>query len=224
MIKTLLIDLDDTVYPPNNGIWELLGERIVVYMRDVVGIPPADIITIREHFLEKYGSTVIGLREEYHADLHDYLAYVHDEDLSPYLQPDPALRRALLALPQEKWIFTNASKGHAEQVLGLLGIRDLFLGIIDLADTDPYCKPHRRAFEIALEKANHADPRACLFIDDRQSNLDNARALGLHTLLVCADPVSSGHPRVGNLSCLPAFLANFDIEKNYDTAGPDGRL
>ena len=65
MIKTLFIDLDDTVYPPNNGIWELLGERIVVYMRDVLGIPPDEIIEIREHFLEKYGSTINGLRAEY---------------------------------------------------------------------------------------------------------------------------------------------------------------
>lgn len=211
MIKTLFIDLDDTVYPPNNGIWELLGERIVVYMRDVVGIPSEDILEIREHFLEGYGSTINGLRAEYGTDLHDYLLYVHDEDLSPFLHNDVELRKALASLPQEKWIFTNASKRHAEQVLGLLGIRDLFLGIIDLADTDPYCKPASAAFEIALAKANNPEPGECLFVDDRIGNLDTAKALGMYTLLVsavCLDRCD--HPRIEKLSGLTAFIAGLE--------------
>ena len=211
MIKTLFIDLDDTVYPPNNGIWELLGERIVVYMRDVLGIPPDEIIEIREHFLEKYGSTINGLRAEYGADLHDYLEYVHDEDLSPFIQKDQELRLALESLPQPKWIFTNASKSHAEQVLGLLGIRDLFQGIIDLEDTDPYCKPHKGAFEKAFALANHPKAEESLFVDDRVSNLDSARALGMYTLLVSARHVEGcDHPQIKKLSALPEFLTKLE--------------
>jgi len=211
MIKTLFIDLDDTVYPPNNGIWELLGERIVVYMRDIVGIPKEDILYIREHFLQKYGSTINGLRAEYGADLHDYLEYVHDEDLSPFIQKDQELRLALESLPQKKWIFTNASKSHAEQVLGLLGVRDLFLGIIDLEDTDPYCKPHKGAFEKAFALANNPKADESLFVDDRVGNLDTAKTLGLHTLLVSAKHMDGcDHPQIEKLSVLPAFLANLE--------------
>ena len=211
MIKTLFIDLDDTVYPPNNGIWELLGERIVVYMRDIVGIPKEDILYIREHFLQKYGSTINGLRAEYGADLHDYLEYVHDEDLSPFIQKDQELRLALESLPQRKWIFTNASKSHAEQVLGLLGVRDLFLGIIDLEDTDPYCKPHKGAFEKAFALANNPKADESLFVDDRVGNLDTAKTLGLHTLLVSAKHMDGcDHPQIEKLSVLPAFLANLE--------------
>lgn len=211
MIKTLFIDLDDTVYPPNNGIWELLGERIVDYMRDVVGIPTDEILYIREHFLEKYGSTINGLRKEYGADLHDYLEYVHDEDLSPFIQNDPELRLALESLPQEKWIFTNASKSHAEQVLGLLGIRDLFLGIIDLEDTDPYCKPHKGAFEKAFALANNPKAEESLFVDDRVNNLNTAQTLGIYTLLVSANHIDDcDHPQIKKLSALPAFLTKLE--------------
>lgn len=211
MIKTLFIDLDDTVYPPGNGIWPLLGDRIYRYMLEKVGIPEQDIVEIRERLLDQYGSTINGLRAEYATDLHDYLAYVHDEDLSPFLRADDELRTALKSLPQEKWVFTNASKGHAEQVLALLGIRDLFVGIIDLADTDPYCKPHASAFSIALQKAGNPIPEECFFVDDRAVNLDSAKKLGLHTLLVAAQfEGECAHPRIEKLSDLPLFLVGLE--------------
>ena len=205
MIKTLFIDLDDTVYPPNNGIWELLGERIVDYMRDVVGIPTDEILYIREHFLEKYGSTINGLRKEYGADLHDYLEYVHDENLSPFIQNDPELRLALESLPQEKWIFTNASKSHAEQVLGLLGIRDLFLGIIDLEDTDPTASP-TKALLRKPSPWQTTPKRRKAFLLTIVNNLNTAKTLGIYTLLVSANHIDDcDHPQIKKLSALPAF-------------------
>jgi len=45
----LLIDLDDTVYPPEVPIWNIIGERINRYMIEFVGIPEADVVSIREH-------------------------------------------------------------------------------------------------------------------------------------------------------------------------------
>jgi putative hydrolase of the HAD superfamily len=149
-----------------------------------------------------------GLNIEYGIDVEDYLQFVHEVDLSQVIEPDYQLKTALSSLPQEKWIFTNASRQHANNVLGLLGITDLFMGVIDVLDTEPWCKPHPEAFEIALKLAGGPQPAETLFVDDLETNLDAARKLGLQTLRVSSQIVASNHPVINNLVELPTFLSN----------------
>ena len=206
-IQLLFIDLDDTVYPPDTGAWDILGNRIYQFMEKYVDIPYEKIHEERDRLFHIHGTTMKGLHVEYGADINHYLEYVHDVDLSGVIKEDPALRQALLQIPQEKWIFTNACRAHAEQILRLVGIRELFTDIIDVLDTDPYCKPDPLAFSVALEKAGNPDPTRCLFVDDRSPNLDAARALGMHTVLV--DPAATSadsHIVIRKLSELPDAL------------------
>jgi len=207
-VKTLLIDLDDTTYPTSIGVWPILTERVFKYMQDVVGIPEDEIPEKRERLFEQHGTTMRGLNIEYGIDVHDYLQYVHGVDLSHVIEPDANLKVALSSLPQNKWIFTNASRQHANNVLGLLGIADLFIGVIDVLDTEPWCKPHPEAFEIALKLAGGTAPAETLFVDDLEVNLDAARKLGIQTLRVSAREVESSHPVINNLAELPTYLSN----------------
>jgi pyrimidine 5'-nucleotidase len=213
-IQFLFIDLDDTVYPPDTGAWDILGNRIFQFMEEYVSIPQQKIHEERDRLFHLYGTTMKGLQVEYGADIHQYLDYVHDVDLSGVIKQDPILRQALLEIPQEKWIFTNACRAHAEQILRLVGIRELFTEIIDVLDTYPYCKPDPLAFSLALEKAGKPDPTRCLFVDDRSSNLESARALGMYTVLV--DPTATladGHMIIRKLSELPDALAQGGFTK-----------
>ncbi len=207
-VKTLLIDLDDTTYPTSVGVWPLITERVFQYMYAVVGIPKDEIPEKRDRLFLEHGTTMRGLNIEYGIDVQDYLHYVHEVDLSKVIQPDQQLRQALGSLPQDKWIFTNASRQHANNVLGLLGISDLFMGVIDVLDTEPWCKPHPEAFEIALKLAGGPQPTETLFVDDLEVNLDAARSLGLQTLRVSAVLVESGHPVINSLAELPRFLSS----------------
>ena len=207
-LKLLFIDLDDTVYPSDTGAWDILGERIYQFMENHVGLNPEIIHEERDRLFHKHGTTMKGLSDEYGADVHDYLDYVHSVNLSGVIKENQELRRALLDLPQEKWIFTNASRHHAEQILRLVGITDLFVGIIDVLDTYPYCKPDPLAFKLALKKAGNPDPETCLFVDDRVPNLDSANMLGLRTILVHPSPETANtHITIAELSDLPQALA-----------------
>ena len=58
--------------------------------------------------------------EDWHHDVHGSLPY---QDL---IHKDPELRQILQSLPYPKFIFTNADIKHAQTVLGILGIDDLF--------------------------------------------------------------------------------------------------
>ncbi|HPL81792.1 MAG TPA: HAD-IA family hydrolase, partial [Anaerolineaceae bacterium] len=160
---------------------------------------------LQYRLFKQYGTTLRGLQIEREVDMHDYLDYVHYVDLSEYMQPDPALRTALESLPQPKWIYTNASVAHAENVLNLMNLRDLFVDIIDVVATAPYCKPEVGSYEIALNLVGNPRPENCLFIDDRSNNLDTARALGIHTLQVKPKP-DSDHPSISHLIHLPDYL------------------
>ncbi|AZM55473.1 hydrolase [Streptomyces sp. WAC 01529] len=80
-------------------------------------------------------------------------------------------------------LVTNATPWLADDLalLGLTGPAGLFDDVISSADLG-VTKPDRRIYETAAERAGTA-PGRCLFVDDRQENVDAAEALGMTGLL-----------------------------------------
>jgi pyrimidine 5'-nucleotidase len=182
--KSLYFDLDDTLYPTSSGLWEAIRERMNTYMQKFMDLPVADIVSIRQGYLEKYGTTLRGLQAHYHVDAEDYLAFVHDIPLEKFIRPDPNLRTLLLSLPQRRWIFTNADRNHANRVVNILGLADCFDGIIDIRAVDFACKPDKIAYQRALRITGDDDPTQCVIFDDAVRNLAPASEMGFYTILV----------------------------------------
>ncbi len=182
--STLFFDLDATLYPVSNGLWDHIRLRIYQFMQEEVGIPENEIPQTRDHYWTTYGTTLEGLRIHHQVDPDHYLGYVHDLPLEDYLQEDPVLRDLLKTLPQDLWIFTNADHHHAERVLGKLGITDLFSGIVDLLSLNFAVKPNPIAYQKALKIAGGIDSSRCILFDDLLPNLAAAKKLGFTTTLV----------------------------------------
>lgn len=182
-ISTLFFDLDDTLYPADSGLWAQIRDRIGLYMSARLGIPAEQVPALRQNLFQQYGTTLRGLQVNYTFEVADFLAYVHDVPLADYIQPNPALRSILEALPARKWIFTNADVNHARRVLGVLGLTDCFDGIIDVVALDPYCKPMPASFAIALKAAWVSDPRDCALLDDIPRTTRAAREQGFFSIL-----------------------------------------
>ena len=178
----LILDLDDTLYSPKNGLWEYVRSRISNYMIHRVGIAPEDVEITRQHYLETYGTTLRGLSKHHRINVMDYLDTIHPENMDEYIGPDPALQAMLSALPQNKVIFTNAYRPHADRVLQCLGVSDHFNLIVDILDMDLNNKPHPHAYSTLIERAGIADPSTCVYVDDRLTNLEPAAALGMKTV------------------------------------------
>lgn len=206
--KTLFFDLDDTLYESSCGVWNTVQERMRLYMAERVGLPAAEIPALRRQYFETYGTTLRGLQRHHQVDADDYLAYVHDLPLSEYLQPNPALRRLLLSLPQPRWIFTNADSAHASRVLATLGMADCFTGIIDVRAIDFACKPEPEAYLRALAHSGSPDPQTCVLFDDRIENLGGAHRLGFTTVWVKpeAEPHADADFNVPDLMALPQVM------------------
>jgi putative hydrolase of the HAD superfamily len=183
-LKSLYFDLDDTLYPASSGLWDAIRNRMNAYMQKIINLPLPEIISLRQSYLEKYGTTLRGLLANYEVDRDEYLAFVHDLPLEKYIQPDPALHCLLHSLPQKCWIFTNSDANHARRVLTILGIQDCFNGIIDIRALDFACKPDKIAYEKALQLSGDGDPTRCAIFDDAARNLAPAHEMGFYTILV----------------------------------------
>jgi putative hydrolase of the HAD superfamily len=119
---------------------------------------------------------------EHALDPGDFLAYVHDIDMSP-LVPDPELESALTRLPGRKLIFTNGSTRHAENVLAHLGIAHHFSEIYDIAAAGYLPKPLPQTYRTLIER-HGVDPDRAVYIEDIARNLEPAAALGMTTVWI----------------------------------------
>ena len=205
-IRCLLFDLDDTLYPQDNGLWELIRVRMNRYLQEEMGFSPAEVPELRHRLWRQYGTTLRGLQAEFSVDMDAFLDYVHDIPLETVLQPHPALKALLGAIPQRRIIFTNAHAPHARRVLQALDVEPHFEQIIDIYAMQPHCKPHPEAFQIALALIGEK-PEACLLIDDAPKNLETARRLGLAAVSVGRHR-TDGIPHIESILDLPQVLKN----------------
>jgi len=182
-MDAVLFDLDNTLYPPERQVFSLIDQRINRYMREVVTIPAGEVDGLRRHYWRAHGATLQGLIRHYGVDPEDYLEYVHDVDLGSCLQRDEILRNCLAALPARRCVFTNGSRGHAENVLAALGLADTFEEIFDIRVAAYQPKPNPDPYLGVLAKL--ALPAArCAMVEDSLDNLATAKQFGMTTVLV----------------------------------------
>lgn len=187
MIKHILFDLDNTLYPKSLGIFDLVIERIRSYMEVRLGYEKERARQLRQEYLHRYGSTLRGLMIHQNIDPADYLEYVHDVGVDEKLLSNPALADMLGSLPFEKAIFTSGHRPHALRVLRCLGIESFFPRIFDIVFTRFVPKPNPEPYAQILECLGRQG-KECLMIEDIPANLKTAKDLGMTTVLVGETP------------------------------------
>jgi len=207
-ITTMILDLDETIYPSSTGLWDLIGDRIFVFIQERLGLNPEEIRTLQYSYFNTYGTTLRGLEINHDIDTRDYLDYVHDVPVEKILSPDPDLHAILAGYPQRKVIFTNSDKKHTQRVLTRIGIADLIDGTVDVQDIAPHCKPQPEAFQTALDLLGGIRPDECLFIDDSLKNIETAAKLGMSVVHVNEKKQPSLlYPTIRNLKELPGVFS-----------------
>ncbi|HEX9795663.1 MAG TPA: pyrimidine 5'-nucleotidase [Anaerolineales bacterium] len=221
--EILFLDLDDTLYPSDSGVWPAISERINRYLIENLHIGAGQAEQLRRHYFRSFGTTLAGLMADHDIQPADYLTFVHDVPIEALIQPDPALTAALESLPQPKWIFTNASRQHAARVLAALGLTDAMQGIIAIEDLQYRNKPDLVAYRRAMTLAQAAEAAGCLLVDDRWQNLVPARRLGMRTVWV--GPRAADHEGVDHwiqhVGQLPRILDDLGHANGRLDAGRD---
>lgn len=206
--QTIFFDLDDTLYPSTTGLWDLIGQRIDLFMHEFIGLDWAIIPEKRHSLFNQYGTTLRGLVAEYKIDPDHYLDFVHDVPIEELLDPAPELRMKIRSLQQQKVIFTNADRNHANRVIDALSLQGCFQQIIDIRELEPFCKPQREAFERAFLLAGNLSAEDVIMIDDTPRNLETAVQMGCLTIQVGKHPTVEGvHAHIEDINMLDNILA-----------------
>lgn len=205
-IRTLLFDVDNTLYDAGSGIEGEMNRRINHIVARRLGVTEEESSRLRKKHLARYGTTLRWLQCCHGLkDTGSYMEAVHPEDLGPYIKKNPALRAMLLRLPYRLEILTNGPEFHARRVLTALGINDLFPHIYDVEWLEFEGKPYESAFSRCL---THLGEKAesTLFLDDKEVNLAAFAKLGGQCLLVGPDKGSGDFPRIGQITELENWL------------------
>ena len=181
-VDTWVFDLDNTLYPRQSNLFSQIDVKMTSYVAQLLGLPREEARKIQKEYYLRYGTTLKGLMLEHRVDYRDFLDKVHDIDYS-WLNPDPALGKAIEALPGRKYIFTNGDRGHAERAAGQLGILGQFDDIFDIVAAELTPKPARETYDRFLAAHGVVGSKAAMF-EDLARNLVEAKAVGMSTVLI----------------------------------------
>ncbi len=184
-VENWVFDLDNTLYGAECRLFAQIDTRMTTFIRERLSLDHDDARRLQKGYYVEYGTTMSGLMNEHGVCPDEFLEYVHDIDLAP-IDENPALGAALGLLPGRKFIFTNGSVKHAENVAGALGVLHHFDEVFDIKAAGYAPKPKREPYEKFL--ASHGiNPARAVMFEDLLQNLEAPHALGMTTVLVHSD-------------------------------------
>lgn len=181
-VRDWVFDMDDTLYPREQGLMGLVQKRINAYVVETAGLDPEQAALLQRQFLDEHGTTLAGLMANYTIDAEHFLHEVHEVPMDG-LEPNPRLAEQLMRLPGRRFVFTNGAREYAGRVLERLGVTQCFDGVFAIEDADLTPKPAPATFRRVIERFG-IDPHRAAFFEDTPKNLEPAKALGMATVLV----------------------------------------
>ena len=184
MIKHILFDVDQTLYPASSLVETEMVRRINNFIAEYLEISLEEALSLRTNRDKKYNSTLEWLRGTKGLDnAEPFFSAIHPVDFENYFPKNPALASLLSRITVPCSIFTNSWQKHAENILKYLEISRYFSNIFDIYFNNYFGKPHISAFTNILDFLG-LEASKVLYIDDRQKFTDIFYSLGGNVILV----------------------------------------
>ena len=191
-MKYLLLDLDGVCYGKHNNyslekVFGQVSKRMTMFISERLNINSEEAKKLQTNYFYKYNTSLNGLMIHHDIPPQEFLKYVHTIDLS-FMKEDKIMRNELEKLDMEKFIFTNGSAEHAQNILTHLGIYDLFgrENIFDIQDAGYVPKPEAKTFDLMVKKFG-IDPKKTIYIEDIAKNLSIGYERGCTTVWLIND-------------------------------------
>jgi len=216
-IKFWIFDLDNTLYSGQTKVFSEVDKKMSSFISEKFNVDLVEAKKIQKEYFYEYGTTLSGLMKKQNINPNEFLEFVHDIDIS-WLPKDNFLREELIKIQEKKYIFSNGSHAHIENVTKQLGIRDLFDGAFDITDANFIPKPHLDPYIKLIEKFK-LDPKQSILIEDIAHNLEQAKKLGMKTCWLENDEAfakkDADKPYIDyKINNLPSFLQKINVLKN----------
>ena len=191
-MKYLLLALDGVCYGSHNGyplekVFGLVSKRMTLFIQEKLGLDEKKAKELQTNYFYKYNTSLNGLMLHHNVIGDEFLKYVHDIDIS-FMKEDKIMRNELENLNMEKFIFTNGSAEHAQNILTRLGIFDLFgkEKVFDIKDAGYVPKPEAQTFDLMVKKFG-INPKETIYIEDIAKNLSIGFERGCTTVWLIND-------------------------------------
>ena len=181
-IKNWVFDLYNTLYSPEEDIFSQIDKRMTEFIISKFNVNEEEAFNIQKKYFLEYGTTLSGLMKRENIDPDEFLEFVHDINLE-ILKPNIELSKIIKNLPGDKFIFTNGSKKHAENVLKQLEMSGIFDDIFDIKESNFIPKPNINAYLNFIDKTK-IEPDVSIMFEDIGRNLEAAKKLGMKTVLI----------------------------------------
>ena len=215
-IKYWIFDLDNTLYSGQTKVFSEVDKKMSAFISEKMSVDLVKAKEIQKKYFYEYGTTLSGLMKQDSIDPHEFLEFVHDIDIS-WLPKDLKLKDELIKIKEKKYIFTNGSHAHVENITKQLGIDGLFDGAFDIVDANFVPKPHIDPYEKIIEKFK-IEPTKSILIEDIAHNLEQAKNLGMKTCWLENEETfakkDADKPYIDyKIKNLPSFLQEINILK-----------
>tara|TARA_B100000795_G_scaffold219115_1_gene173355 strand:- start:116 stop:787 length:672 start_codon:yes stop_codon:yes gene_type:complete len=215
-IKYWIFDLDNTLYSGQTKVFSEVDKKMSAFISKKMSVDLIKAKEIQKKYFYESGTTLSGLMKHDGIDPHEFLEFVHDIDIS-WLPKDLLLKEELIKIKEKKYIFTNGSHAHVENVTKQLGIDGLFDGVFDIVDANFIPKPHIDPYKKIMKKFD-LDPKKSILIEDIAHNLEQAKNLGMKTCWLENDESfakkDANKPYIDyKINSLPSFLQKINILK-----------
>ncbi len=184
-IKNILFDLDGVLYQDLESVFGQVSKKMTEYISKKLDLDLKKAKELQTSYFHKYNTSLNGLMIHHDIKPEEFLKYVHNIDLS-FMKKDLILKKELENLNLKKFIFTNGSKEHANNITTHLGINDLFNGLFDIVDAEFSPKPTAKAFDLMVKKFKII-PKETLYIEDIAKNLSIGKERGAITAWLIND-------------------------------------
>lgn len=181
-VDTWIFDLDNTLYPPHTNLFAEVDQRMGDYVAQLLDMEREAAHKLQKDYYRRYGTTLRGLMLEHGVNPDGFLEFVHDIDHSK-VEPNPRLAAAIEALPGRRFIMTNGTRRHAQQVAERLGLFHHFEGVFDIVAANLVPKPNDEPYATFFE-AHDIDPTRAAMFEDLSRNLEVPSRYGVRTVLV----------------------------------------
>ena len=179
-IKNIIFDCDGVLYKDLDAVFGQVSKRMSEYISRKLNVDLKKAKELQRNYFHQYNTSLNGLMIHHKIDPHEFLEYVHDIDLD-FLKKDTVLREELLKLDAKKFVYTNSSRDHVNNITKHLGIDDLFDGVFDIVDGQFIPKPQIEPFKVLIKKFD-INPEETVFIEDIAKNLSVKKELNLKTV------------------------------------------
>lgn len=181
--KTLIFDLDSTLYYVGDKIEKLCDSKVMSYLVKNMNISETKAHHLIKQFREKYRYDSEAIAKEYPFKQSEFVEYVCDMPTDDIPQ-DKELSQILRQIPNTKYILTDSTQKHTKDILKKMKVdENIFTYIYDAHDMEYIFKYRRECFEKFLQTFN-LKAQDCVMFEDSIKNLETAKACGMITVYI----------------------------------------